>query len=747
MAFIPAVPATISDLLEPDQDDDRSPLPAIHRIRASLLREGANILEIDFRKNEIRRFLLAEIDNDGEFCVDLKNSKKATRCNCMASITGMSEPTAVQVIDYLYAFALLTKAAQQTLVKEWIKYAKNIAMAYKHNDHRKRAVFLLPGATNLICKNALCRLLGMGLQAWQTIVTMTKKNLPPSHGLTGKAGNKVDKSMALVLSDFFNDILQLATPRATLVIRTLVREQVETELRDDDEEIVELPSHMTKRSLYDRLLFELGWKYTYDAKSRVIAKVALEGVEQHDPPSWTSFRRYWTKHHPKLFIAGAREDICNQCYVFANRHRYATRKKTPAEEEDEEETKSDEDDEDEQQQLGPPVGDGSDDEDDLEAMVQGEALILAAGRHVEMAQQQRSLYQLKRRTAVATADKRPSERVLCFVADYAQNMYIPNFASEQPGATYYFSPMSCYCFGVVDASKDQLSAWMYTEATAKKGGNNVASLLMHHLEHHGFVQQATEEPFKELNFIMDNCGGQNKNRHVLRLLHFIVKRRIAKKANTIFLVRGHTKNACDRLFNSMKKQYRKVNSFNPEDLLNSIKGNEKVDPFMVDDDVFKDWDKLEDVLVRKLPGGNTTKNHIFTVDIERNNGNSMFLQESDGSDEKEMKLVKPPYLQHDDAFWQQQQPTTIAPIGLVAIKWKELHHKWGPFVPQDKKEQWRYYTEAPPKALLKKVAKDSKRLREERKNRTRMIHDDKNKRPKMDLDNSIKEPDTGTGAI
>jgi hypothetical protein len=105
----------------------------------------------------------------------------------------------------------------------------------------------------------------------------------------------------------------------------------------------------------------------------------------------------------------------------------------------------------------------------------------------------------------------------------------------------------------------------------------------------------------------------------------------------------------------MKKQYRKVNSFTPEDLLNSIKGNEKVDAFMVDDDVFKDWDKLEDVFVKKLPGGNTTKNHIFSVDIERNNGNSMFLQESDGSEEKQMKRVKPLYQQHDDALWQQRR--------------------------------------------------------------------------------------------
>jgi hypothetical protein len=183
--------------------------------------------------------------------------------------------------------------------------------------------------------------------------------------------------------------------------------------------------------LYDRLLFELSWKYTYDVKSWVVSKQAIEGLEQQDPPSWTSFCRYWKKHHPKLFIAGAREDICNQCYhVFANRHRYAMKKKT-AEEEGEEETNSNDDDDEQQEQIGPQEGDGSGDEDDVAAMVQGEALILAAGRHVEMAQQQRALYQLKRQTAVATADKRPSEGVLCFVADYTQNMYIPNFASEQ----------------------------------------------------------------------------------------------------------------------------------------------------------------------------------------------------------------------------------------------------------------------------------------------------------------------------
>jgi hypothetical protein len=369
-------------------------------------------------------------------------------------------------------------------------------------------------------------------------------------------------------------------------------------------------------------------------------------------------------------------------------------------------------------QQGPPDAEEINEDNEVATMLHGEELVKVAARHVEMAQQQRALYQQKRQQAIDTVDRSPAERVLCYVADYAQNMYIPNFAGEQPGATYYYSPMSCYVFGVVDGAIDKLSAYMYTEDTAKKGGNNVASLLMHHLEHHGIVEQSVAQgPFKELNFIMDNCGGQNKNRHVLRLLHFIVKRRIANLANAIFLVRGHTKNACDRLFNTMKKQYRKCNSFTPEDLVASIKGNDKVDPFMIAPDVFKDWDKLEDAFIKRIPGGNTTTNHIFSVDINKNNGNSMFLQESDGSNEKELQLVKQEYILQDAAFWRQQQPMNIAALGLPDIKWKELHHKWAKFVPQEKRQQWRYYNEAPPPELIKAVAKQSKSARQQRQTR------------------------------
>ena len=63
-----------------------------------------------------------------------------------------------------------------------------------------------------------------------------------------------------------------------------------------------------------------------------------------------------------------------------------------------------------------------------------------------------------------------------------------------------------------------------------------------------------ESTGKELNFVMDNCGGQNKNRMVLRLAPYLVENGFFRVVNIIFLVRGHTKNPCDRMSNTPKKK-------------------------------------------------------------------------------------------------------------------------------------------------------------------------------------------------
>jgi hypothetical protein len=53
-------------------------------------------------------------------------------------------------------------------------------------------------------------------------------------------------------------------------------------------------------------------------------------------------------------------------------------------------------------------------------------------------------------------------------------MTLPHFGGEQPGETYYFSPLGVYCFGVVDPTVDKkLFAHLHIEGQGQKGGNTL----------------------------------------------------------------------------------------------------------------------------------------------------------------------------------------------------------------------------------------------------------------------------------
>jgi hypothetical protein len=98
---------------------------------------------------------------------------------------------------------------------------------------------------------------------------------------------------------------------------------------------------------------------------------------------------------------------------------------------------------------------------------------------------------------------------------------------------------------------------VYTDAVGKKGANNVASLIMKTLSSLNLLKEHMIG--RELNIIFDHCCGQNKNNTVLRLVAWLAQLGHFHEVNFIFLVVGHTKNAADCLFNSLKVRYRKKN--------------------------------------------------------------------------------------------------------------------------------------------------------------------------------------------
>jgi hypothetical protein len=146
----------------------------------------------------------------------------------------------------------------------------------------------------------------------------------------------------------------------------------------------------------------------------------------------------------------------------------------------------------------------------------------------------------------------------CIVCDYAQNLELPHFGAEQPQDIYYFSAITVNIFGIADVTgrTTKMLAYGYTEDQGGKGGNNVASLLIKGLRELGWIRE-DGSTCKQLSIILDNCSGQNKNNFVLRLALWLVECKFFKKVEMIFYVRGHTKNACDRLFNQLKQRYHK----------------------------------------------------------------------------------------------------------------------------------------------------------------------------------------------
>ena len=66
---------------------------------------------------------------------------------------------------------------------------------------------------------------------------------------------------------------------------------------------------------------------------------------------------------------------------------------------------------------------------------------------------------------------------------------------------------------------------------------------------------------------MDDCAGQNKKDMVLRLAAFLVVAGDFKTVSFVFYIVGHIKNAADRWFNILKKQYRRSNIYSYKQLL------------------------------------------------------------------------------------------------------------------------------------------------------------------------------------
>ena len=91
-------------------------------------------------------------------------------------------------------------------------------------------------------------------------------------------------------------------------------------LCDDDDKLIELPLHWTKRGLWARWLYSLG----YEVSSNNIGVETVkprEGVTGSSLPKYCSrkkFLEYWESEYPDVVIGSKRTDMCDDCFVWSN---------------------------------------------------------------------------------------------------------------------------------------------------------------------------------------------------------------------------------------------------------------------------------------------------------------------------------------------------------------------------------------------------------------------------------------------
>jgi len=287
--------------------------------------------------------------------------------------------------------------------------------------------------------------------------------------------------------------------------------------------------------------------------------------------------------------------------------------------------------------------------------------------------------------------------VLCF--DYAQNVPLPHDPNT-PSAVYFLSLLNVYQFGIVNEKRMIQDHYIYTEGTAGKGSNEVATMVMEYLDR-CFIMT------KNLCLWADNCGGQNKNATMIQLMAYLVlvgtfSGHTFESVEYKFQLKGHTRNSVDRGFgqvtNARKtEQIWTLNMY--KNLINRINSNLCTD---WDKETFYDWGNYLAQYFIKPVG--IQKYQIFR--FEKNRPYIMMAKACSSSEWTIFNLRKRTPIDFHNLL-------PILPLqkkGLNIEKQKDLYDKVRKFVPDQYKDQ---ICPKPPDNIVEDV-RNLKRKRKER---------------------------------
>lgn len=151
-----------------------------------------------------------------------------------------------------------------------------------------------------------------------------------------------------------------------------------------------------------------------------------------------------------------------------------------------------------------------------------------------------------KRKRASRSKAQTDESHLSICMDYQKNLPAPNISTND---VYYRRQLTCISFNIHELGSGKSHFYVYDETLAKKGSDDVCSLL------NQFINNEVTEQIKSLDIFCDSCAGQNKNFTVFRFLHHLVhvKKRFESVLVT-FPIRGHSYMECDKAFSLVNQK-------------------------------------------------------------------------------------------------------------------------------------------------------------------------------------------------
>lgn len=241
---------------------------------------------------------------------------------------------------------------------------------------------------------------------------------------------------------------------------------------------------------------------------------------------------------------------------------------------------------------------------------------------LELHQRRAEALQKSLKDEIDNAKKSKDTLVLSF--DLQQALPVPNLTV---GPAFYLRKAWTYNLGIHDCIEDKGYMYMWPENLAKRGSDEIASILYKHFKDN-------PSHYKKLVVYSDNCAGQNKNWTCVCLWQQLVKENIFQTVEHRFLVVGHTHLPSDRDFAVIEKYKRHYlkQVYAPEDWYRAVEKAKRINPFKViviqqkDILTFKD---LQRQIVKKNITDDKNKvnfSKICAIKFSQESPNAMFIK-------------------------------------------------------------------------------------------------------------------------